>query len=134
MSPHLEFTCSNWIIFTNISQPPNIGLSNCVPRTARTWFYSLDLNSNHDIWPCKILTGTARTSLVITIGPSPRHRGETTSTIMFGQRVGYGCLVFDRLITITLSVIYSISKILISKTFYPSGYEGGKYGEDKRRI
>ena len=34
------------------------------------------------------LTGTARTSLVITIGPSPRHRGETASTIMFGQRVG----------------------------------------------
>ena len=32
-------------------------------------------------------SGTARTSLVITIGPSPRHRGETTSTIMFGQRV-----------------------------------------------
>ncbi|KAK3001477.1 hypothetical protein RJ639_021873 [Escallonia herrerae] len=31
-------------------------------------------------------TGTARTSLVITIGPSPRHRGETASTIMFGQR------------------------------------------------
>ncbi|XP_039046799.1 kinesin-like protein KIN-UA isoform X1 [Hibiscus syriacus] len=30
--------------------------------------------------------GTARTSLVITIGPSPRHRGETASTIMFGQR------------------------------------------------
>ncbi|XP_038688380.1 kinesin-like protein KIN-UA isoform X2 [Tripterygium wilfordii] len=30
--------------------------------------------------------GIARTSLVITIGPSPRHRGETTSTIMFGQR------------------------------------------------
>ncbi|XP_021858949.2 kinesin-like protein KIN-UB [Spinacia oleracea] len=30
--------------------------------------------------------GTARTSLVITIGPSPRHRGETTSTILFGQR------------------------------------------------
>ncbi|KAM6556992.1 hypothetical protein CsatB_004011 [Cannabis sativa] len=30
--------------------------------------------------------GTARTSLIITIGPSPRHRGETTSTIMFGQR------------------------------------------------
>ncbi|EPS62938.1 hypothetical protein M569_11850, partial [Genlisea aurea] len=30
--------------------------------------------------------GTARTSLVITIGPSPRHRGETFSTIMFGQR------------------------------------------------
>ncbi|KAE8725329.1 hypothetical protein F3Y22_tig00008957pilonHSYRG00078 [Hibiscus syriacus] len=30
--------------------------------------------------------GTARTSLVITIGPSPRHRGETTSTMMFGQR------------------------------------------------
>ncbi|XP_065858060.1 kinesin-like protein KIN-UA isoform X2 [Euphorbia lathyris] len=31
--------------------------------------------------------GTARTSLVITIGPSPRHRGETASTIMFGQRL-----------------------------------------------
>ncbi|KAL9328645.1 hypothetical protein ACSQ67_003648 [Phaseolus vulgaris] len=31
-------------------------------------------------------SGTARTSLVITIGPSPRHRGETASTIMFGQR------------------------------------------------
>ncbi|KAF2313175.1 hypothetical protein GH714_009608 [Hevea brasiliensis] len=30
--------------------------------------------------------GSARTSLVITIGPSPRHRGETASTIMFGQR------------------------------------------------
>ncbi|KAK6130142.1 hypothetical protein DH2020_036121 [Rehmannia glutinosa] len=30
--------------------------------------------------------GTARTSLIITIGPSPRHRGETSSTIMFGQR------------------------------------------------
>ncbi|KAM0904004.1 hypothetical protein ACQ4PT_018306 [Festuca glaucescens] len=30
--------------------------------------------------------GTARTSLVVTIGPSPKHRGETTSTIMFGQR------------------------------------------------
>lgn len=30
--------------------------------------------------------GSARTSLVITIGPSPRHRGETSSTIMFGQR------------------------------------------------
>ncbi|KAL5727969.1 hypothetical protein ACHQM5_001103 [Ranunculus cassubicifolius] len=30
--------------------------------------------------------GTARTSLIVTIGPSPRHRGETTSTIMFGQR------------------------------------------------
>lgn len=34
-----------------------------------------------------VITGTARTSLVITIGPSPRHRGETASTIMFGQRV-----------------------------------------------
>uniref|UniRef100_A0A7N0ZQQ4 Kinesin-like protein n=1 Tax=Kalanchoe fedtschenkoi TaxID=63787 RepID=A0A7N0ZQQ4_KALFE len=30
--------------------------------------------------------GTARTSLVVTIGPSPRHRGETASTILFGQR------------------------------------------------
>ncbi|XP_010940983.1 kinesin-like protein KIN-UB isoform X3 [Elaeis guineensis] len=30
--------------------------------------------------------GTARTSLVVTIGPSPRHRGETASTVMFGQR------------------------------------------------
>ncbi|KAG8382347.1 hypothetical protein BUALT_Bualt05G0067900 [Buddleja alternifolia] len=30
--------------------------------------------------------GTARTSLIITIGPSPRHRGETSSTITFGQR------------------------------------------------
>ncbi|KAG6685225.1 hypothetical protein I3842_12G101300 [Carya illinoinensis] len=30
--------------------------------------------------------GTARTSLVVTIGPSPRHRGETASTITFGQR------------------------------------------------
>ncbi|XP_057523787.1 kinesin-like protein KIN-UA [Amaranthus tricolor] len=30
--------------------------------------------------------GSARTSLVITIGPSPRHRAETASTIMFGQR------------------------------------------------
>ncbi|KAA8521651.1 hypothetical protein F0562_012359 [Nyssa sinensis] len=30
--------------------------------------------------------GTARTSLVVTIGPSPRHRAETASTILFGQR------------------------------------------------
>lgn len=30
--------------------------------------------------------GTARTSLVITIGPSARHYSETASTIMFGQR------------------------------------------------
>ncbi|VFR02238.1 unnamed protein product [Cuscuta campestris] len=30
--------------------------------------------------------GTARTSLVITIGPSPHHRAETASTIYFGQR------------------------------------------------
>ncbi|XP_071919809.1 kinesin-like protein KIN-UB isoform X2 [Coffea arabica] len=30
--------------------------------------------------------GTARTSLIVTIGPSPQHRGETASTIMFGQR------------------------------------------------
>ncbi|KAJ7952426.1 Kinesin-like protein [Quillaja saponaria] len=35
---------------------------------------------------CDSFGGTARSSLVITIGPSPRHRGETTSTIMFGQR------------------------------------------------
>jgi hypothetical protein len=33
--------------------------------------------------------GTARTSLVVTIGPSPQHRGETASTIMFGQRVSH---------------------------------------------
>ncbi|MBA0789520.1 hypothetical protein Gotri_025380, partial [Gossypium trilobum] len=31
--------------------------------------------------------GTAKTSLIVTIGPSPRHRGETASTILFGQRV-----------------------------------------------
>ncbi|KAF5466944.1 hypothetical protein F2P56_016822 [Juglans regia] len=30
--------------------------------------------------------GTARTSLIVTIGPSPRHRGETACTILFGQR------------------------------------------------
>ncbi|XP_076919702.1 kinesin-like protein KIN-UA isoform X1 [Bidens hawaiensis] len=30
--------------------------------------------------------GTARTSLIVTVGPSPRHRAETTSTILFGQR------------------------------------------------
>ncbi|XP_031269693.1 kinesin-like protein KIN-UB isoform X2 [Pistacia vera] len=30
--------------------------------------------------------GTARTSLIVTIGPSPRHRGETSTTILFGQR------------------------------------------------
>ncbi|KAI3444673.1 hypothetical protein Pfo_001338 [Paulownia fortunei] len=30
--------------------------------------------------------GTSRTSLVVTIGPSPRHRAETASTILFGQR------------------------------------------------
>lgn len=34
-----------------------------------------------------IFAGTARTSLIVTIGPSPRHRGETSSTILFGQRV-----------------------------------------------
>ncbi|KAI3829190.1 hypothetical protein L1987_03307 [Smallanthus sonchifolius] len=30
--------------------------------------------------------GTARTSLIVTVGPSPRHRAETASTILFGQR------------------------------------------------
>ncbi|KAL8495469.1 hypothetical protein ACS0TY_019565 [Phlomoides rotata] len=30
--------------------------------------------------------GTSRTSLIVTIGPSPRHRAETASTIQFGQR------------------------------------------------
>ncbi|KAI3664908.1 hypothetical protein L6452_43520 [Arctium lappa] len=30
--------------------------------------------------------GTTRTSLVITIGPSPHHRGETSSTVIFGQK------------------------------------------------
>ncbi|KAG8073508.1 hypothetical protein GUJ93_ZPchr0006g42140 [Zizania palustris] len=30
--------------------------------------------------------GTARTSLVVTVGPSARHLSETSSTIMFGQR------------------------------------------------
>ncbi|KAF6161231.1 hypothetical protein GIB67_009118 [Kingdonia uniflora] len=30
--------------------------------------------------------GTARTSLIVTIGPSARYHSETTSTIMFGQR------------------------------------------------
>ncbi|KAL9351461.1 hypothetical protein Peur_054141 [Populus x canadensis] len=30
--------------------------------------------------------GSARTSLIITIGPSGQHHAETTSTIMFGQR------------------------------------------------
>jgi len=49
-----------------------------------------------------VCSGTARTSLVVTIGPSPRHRGETSSTIMFGQRVGHyhhsfvgSCTVFE---------------------------------------
>ncbi|GFZ06939.1 armadillo repeat kinesin 3 [Actinidia rufa] len=40
-------------------------------------------------WPNVTTVGTARTSLVGTIGPSPRHRGETASTIMFGQRWPY---------------------------------------------
>nr|GEV39424.1 kinesin-like protein KIN-UA [Tanacetum cinerariifolium] len=31
--------------------------------------------------------GTARTSLIVTVGPSPRHRAETASTILFGQRM-----------------------------------------------
>ncbi|XP_044508679.1 kinesin-like protein KIN-UC isoform X5 [Mangifera indica] len=30
--------------------------------------------------------GSAKTSLIVTIGPSARHHAETTSTIMFGQR------------------------------------------------
>ncbi|KAJ6849918.1 kinesin-like protein KIN-UA [Iris pallida] len=30
--------------------------------------------------------GTARTSLIVTVGPSARHYSETSSTIMFGQR------------------------------------------------
>ncbi|CAL4920819.1 unnamed protein product [Urochloa decumbens] len=35
---------------------------------------------------CDSFGGTARTSLVVTIGPSSRHYSETSSTIMFGQR------------------------------------------------
>ncbi|CAL0324554.1 unnamed protein product [Lupinus luteus] len=30
--------------------------------------------------------GTARTSLIVTVGPSPCHRGETSSTLLFGRR------------------------------------------------
>lgn len=32
--------------------------------------------------------GNARTSLIITVSPSARHYSQTSSTIMFGQRVG----------------------------------------------
>lgn len=39
------------------------------------------------LYNCYHFAGTARTSLIVTIGPSPRHRGETASTILFGQRV-----------------------------------------------
>lgn len=39
------------------------------------------------LYNCHHFAGTARTSLIVTIGPSPRHRGETASTILFGQRV-----------------------------------------------
>lgn len=58
------------------------------------FYWSLSNFYNVDMWPM-ISTGTARTSLVITIGPSPRHRGETTSTIMFGQRVPFDFFLFD---------------------------------------
>ncbi|GAB4852155.1 hypothetical protein Ancab_016345 [Ancistrocladus abbreviatus] len=37
------------------------------------------------------ITGIARTSLIVTIGPSPRHRRETASTILFGQREDNMC-------------------------------------------
>lgn len=39
--------------------------------------------------------GSARTSLIITIGPSARHHAETTSTIMFGQRVSNFSAIMD---------------------------------------
>lgn len=35
---------------------------------------------------CDSFGGSARTSLIVTIGPSSRYHAETTSTIMFGQR------------------------------------------------
>jgi len=41
--------------------------------------------------------GSARTSLIITIGPSARHHAETTSTIMFGQRVTPHSLSFPQI-------------------------------------
>ncbi|GAB4844646.1 hypothetical protein Ancab_038048 [Ancistrocladus abbreviatus] len=37
------------------------------------------------------IIGTARTSLIVTIGPSLWHRGETASTILFGQREDNMC-------------------------------------------
>ncbi|GAB4852158.1 hypothetical protein Ancab_016348 [Ancistrocladus abbreviatus] len=37
------------------------------------------------------ISGTTRTSLIVTIGPSPHHRGETVSTILFGQREDNMC-------------------------------------------
>ncbi|GFZ02171.1 armadillo repeat kinesin 3 [Actinidia rufa] len=49
--------------------------------------------------------GTARTSLVVTIGPSPRHRGETTSTIMFGQRFPSLFLLHDIAVVIIVAVL-----------------------------
>ena len=74
--------------------------------------FSLQIAAKHahtGVYFCVV--GTAKTSLVITIGPSPLHRGETTSTIMFGQRVStkylsiFMCSMFDKLGPVLVSAI-----------------------------
>lgn len=59
--------------------------------------------------------GTARTSLIVTIGPSSRHFSETSSTIMFGQRVSVDWSIFHCSLSLSLSLHNrSICKILRS--------------------
>lgn len=52
------------------------------------------------------LLGSARTSLIITIGPSSQYHAETASTIMFGQRVSWICYCFFSFFPMLSSLVF----------------------------
>lgn len=76
--------------------------------------------------------GSARTSLIVTIGPSASHHAETTSTIMFGQRVS---LIRDRLCSVSgfdfMNMFHCVipeGKMLVLFLFFVfAGHEDSKH-------
>ncbi|CAI0442654.1 unnamed protein product [Linum tenue] len=61
---------------------PNLPRGNDLCKVRKSKMLIVDLAGSERIDK----TGSARTSLIVTIGPSARHLPETSSTVMFGQR------------------------------------------------
>ncbi|CAN1238292.1 Kinesin-like protein KIN-UC [Linum grandiflorum] len=61
---------------------PDLPRSNGLPRVRKSKMLIVDLAGSERIDK----SGSARTSLIVMIGPSARNHAETSSTIMFGQR------------------------------------------------